>query len=87
MGMVAPGQCAIKWYRSGFAWRKNRYYAKLGKMQTFVVLLDVPALYFCSSRTLSRTVAMLIHSRLGIQTAEPSGVFFPSTGIPPRDSK
>uniref|UniRef100_A0A8C3H242 Uncharacterized protein n=1 Tax=Corvus moneduloides TaxID=1196302 RepID=A0A8C3H242_CORMO len=45
-------------------------------MQTFVVLLDVPALYCCSSRTLSRIVAMLIERRLEIQTAQPSGVFF-----------
>lgn len=69
MGIVVPCQYAIKWYRSGLAWRKNRYRAKLGKIQTFVVLLDVAALYFCSSRTLSRTVTMLIHSRLEIQTA------------------
>lgn len=71
MGMVVPSQCEIKWYRSGFEWRKNRYHAK-----TSAVLLDAPALYFCSSRTLSKTVAMLIHSRLEIQRAQPSGVFF-----------
>lgn len=55
---------------------KNRYHAKSGKMQTSVVLPDVPALYCCSSRTLSRIVAMLIESRLEIQTAQPSGFFF-----------
>lgn len=79
---VAPNQCTINHDPSGFAWRKQKYYGSSGKIQTLVVLLGFPAVFCCFSRTLARPMAMSIHSRLEIQTAQPS-VFFPSTGVPP----
>lgn len=79
---VAPNQCTINHDPSGFAWRKQKYYGSSGKIQTLVVLLRFPAVFCCFSRTLARPMAMSIHSRLEIQTAQPSG-FFPSTGVPP----
>lgn len=84
VAMVSPNQSAINWYRSGFAWRKQRYHGRLGKTQTVAVLLAFPALFCCSSRTLgsgpcgySAGLRFRQRSHLG---------FFPSTGIPPGGS-
>uniref|UniRef100_A0A8B9NEE6 Uncharacterized protein n=1 Tax=Accipiter nisus TaxID=211598 RepID=A0A8B9NEE6_9AVES len=77
--MVAPNQCAITWYRSGFAWRKQRYHGRLGKTQTVAVLVAFPALFCCSSRTLgnsdSAAIWFFFHLQVSHQEVQPNTPF------------